>query len=360
MKKAFLIVGIAILLLVALVGGTYWWRQRQLHMAEQASANPPVTVSATHAVQKRVAPQSSAVGQIVAQAGATLSLQAAGVITALHFHSGQTVQAGQALLQVNPGALPGQLREAQAQAALAQTDYARAQKVYAIHGISTAALDKARYGAAAAAGKVQALEDALANTQLHAPFSGVLGLRTVNLGQYLTAGSPVVTLENLQQLSVDFTLPQRAAQALHPGSTVEVQIHDGDRLARYTARVTAVSSHVDADNRAMALRAQIQSAKGLKPGMYVQVHLQQAAPQDRILVPTVAVSFHSYGDFVYVLESGPDHRLIAHEQPVQTGPQLGKDVVILSGLKAGQEVVTAGQVKLRNGDTVRVNNAVTL
>ncbi|MEY2342940.1 efflux RND transporter periplasmic adaptor subunit [Acidithiobacillus sp. IBUN Pt1247-S3] len=360
MKKAFLLVGIALVLLVVVVGGSYFWRQRQLHAALQAAANPLVTVSATKAEEKSVAPEATAVGQVVAQAGAVLSLQTAGVITGLEFHSGQAVQAGQTLLQVNPGALPGQLQEARAQAALAQSNFARAQKVYAIHGISTAALDKAQYDAAAAAGKVQALQDELANTQLRAPFAGVLGLRQVNVGQYLTAGSPVVSLENLQALSVDFTLPQRSARTLHPGAQVTVQIHDGDRVEQYDATVTAVSSHVDADNRALALRARIAKPTGLKPGMYVQVRLQQAAPQAQVMIPTVAVSFHSYGDFVYVLKPGPKHTLIAHEQPVETGSQVGQMTVIRSGLQAGDEVVTAGQVKLRNGDAVRINNAVTL
>lgn len=360
MKKAFLLVGLALLLVLALVGGSYFWRQRSLHAALQAAANPLVTVSATQVTEKTVAPEATAVGQVVAQRGATLSLQTAGVISSVDFHSGQTVQAGQTLLQVNPGALPGQLQEARAQAALAQTDYQRAQKVYAIHGISQAALDKARYDAAAAAGKVQALQDALANTRLRAPFAGVLGLRQVNVGQYLLAGSPAVTLENLEQLQVDFTLPQRLARTLHPGAQVTLQIHNRDQLESYTATVMALSSHVDADNRALALRASIAKPVGLKPGMYVQVRLQQSAPQARVLVPTVAVSFHSYGDFVYVLKPGPDHRLIAHEQPVEAGSQVGQMTVIRSGLQAGEQVVTAGQVKLRNGDAVRINNAVTL
>ena len=360
MKKAFLVVGLTVLFLVAAVGGTYLWRQRQLHASLLAAAHPLVTVSASRVVQKTVAPETTAVGQIVARSGASLSLQTAGVITALWFHSGQHVQAGQELLQVNPGALPGQLREAQAEASLAQSDYVRAQKVYAIHGISTAALDKAQFSAQAAAGKVEALQDALANTRLRAPFAGVLGLRTVNVGQYLTAGSPVVTLENLQRLSVDFTLPQRAARTLHPGSAVEVQIHDGATLEHYQAQVTAISSHVDSDNRAIALRARVEQPAGLKPGMYVQVQLQQAAPQARILIPTVAVSFHSYGDFVYILRPGPDHNLVAHAQPVQTGSQIGQMTVITAGLQAGERVVTAGQVKLRNGDAVRINNAVKL
>jgi len=360
MKKAFFWIGTILVSLFAMVMGSYLWRQHQLHAALLASANPLVTVSTTRSIEKDVAPKATVVGEVVAKQGTTLSLQTSGVITALYFHSGQAVQAGQTLLQVNPGPLPGQLQEAMAQAALAKTDYDRAQKVYAIHGISTAELDKARFQAQAASSKVQSLKESLAETVLRAPFAGLLGLRLVNPGQFLKAGAPVVTLENLQQLFVDFTLPQRDARTLHPGSAVSVQIHNRDHLESYQAIVTAISNHVDPDNRAISLRARLQKPIGLKPGMYVQVILQEASPQPRVLIPTVAVSFHSYGDFVYVLTPGPHHRLIAHEQPVKTGCHVGNLVVIRSGLQAGEQVVTAGQVKLRNGDAVRVNNAVHL
>ena len=334
MKKAFFLLGIVVVLLFGGVYGWYQWRQGQLHARLAAAANPVVIVSAARVQNKSMAGELTAVGEIVPQQGAVLSPQTGGVVQHIGFHSGATAQKGQLLLSLDPGALPGQLQAAQAEADLAQVDYQRAEKVFAIHGISTAALDKARYGASVAQARVTALRESLADTQIRAPFSGVLGLRTVNLGEYVHAGMPVVHIENLQTLYADFTVPQRDVQA--------------------------VSSHVDAQNRAVSVRALVDAPLGLKPGMFVRVVLQKEAPTARLMIPTVAVSFHTYGDFVYVLTPGPDHTLIAKEQPVTTGLQRGNQVVVRSGLKAGDLVVTAGQVKLHSGDHVRINNPVHL
>ena len=252
-------------------------------------------------------------------------------------------------------------KAAQAQAALAQVDYQRAEKVFAIHGISTAALDNARYGASAARARVTALRESLADTQIRAPFAGILGLRTVNPGEYIHAGMPVVHIENLQQLYADFSVPQRNVQDVQTGAPLRIDVHNGDILRHYNAKVQAISSDVDAQNRAVSVRARIDAPQGLKPGMFVRVVLQKEAPSARLMIPMVAVSFNTYGDFVYVLTpGGPDQTLIAKEQLVTTGLQRDGEVVIRSGLKAGDLVVTAGQVKLHNGDHVRINNAVHL
>lgn len=360
MKKAFFLLGIVVVLLFGGVFGWYQWRQGRLHARLAAAANPVVTVSATRAQNESMAGELTAVGEIVPQQGAVLSPQTGGVVQHIGFHSGATVQKGQLLLSLDPGALPGQLQAAKAEADLAQVDYQRAEKVFAIHGISTAALDKARYGASVAQARVTALQESLADTQIRAPFSGVLGLRTVNLGEYVHAGMPVVHIENLQTLYADFTVPQRDVQAVQAGAPIQLDVHDGIVLRHYRAKVQAVSSHVDAQNRAVSVRALVDAPLGLKPGMFVRVVLQKEAPTARLMIPTVAVSFNTYGDFVYVLTPGPDHTLIAKEQPVTTGLQRGNQVVVRSGLKAGDLVVTAGQVKLHSGDHVRINNAVHL
>lgn len=360
MKKAFLILAMVVVLLFGAVYGWYAWRQNQLQVRLAAAAHPVVTVSATHAVTRNLAATLTAVGEIVPQQGAALSPQTGGIVRQIDFHSGQVVAAGQLLLSLDPGALPGQLQAAQAQYALSETDYQRAQKVYAIHGISTAALDKARYGARAAQAQVLALQEALTDTEIRAPFTGILSLRTVNVGEYVHAGTAVVHLENLQHLYADFSVPQRDVQALQKGSPVQIDIHNGDVVRHYRAQVLAISSHVDAENRAARVRALITAPQGLKPGMFVRVILQKEAPAAQLMIPKVAVSFNTYGDFVYVLSPGPNQQLIAKEQAVTTGMQQGSAVVIRSGLKAGDLVVTAGQVKLHNGDPVRINNAVHL
>lgn len=360
MKKAFLFLGLVVVLLFGAIYGWYSWRQQRLQAYLATTANPAVTVSATKAKYQSLAGELTAVGEIVPQQGAVLSAQVGGVIQKLYFHSGQIVSQGQLLLSLNPGNLPGQLEAARAHAELTKVDYQRAQKVYAIHGISTAALDKAKFDAQEAQGQVAALQESLADTEIRAPFTGVLSLRTVNAGEYIHPDTPVVHLENLQNLYVDFFVPQRDTQMLHSGAPVQIDIHDGNKVKHYSALVQAVSSHIDAANRAISVRAIVKAAQGLKPGMFVQAVLQKAAPKTMLMIPTVAVSFNTYGDFVYVLTPGPDHSLIAKEQKVVTGAERGENTVILSGLKTGEEVVTAGQVKLHSGDHVRINNAVHL
>lgn len=360
MTKAFFLLGIAVLLLFGGIYGWHQWRQNELQARLALAAHPSVTVSATRARLQWMAGELTAVGEIVPQEGAVLSPETGGVVRRIDFRSGASAEKGQLLLSLDPGPLSGELKTARAEAALMQENYERAKKVFAIHGISTAALDKARYGARAAEGRVLALQGSFRNTQVRAPFTGVLGLRTIDLGEYIHAGVPVVHIENLRTLYADFTVPQRDVEAVQTGARIRLDVHDRNILRRYRATVQAVSSHVDAQNRALSVRALVAAPQGLKPGMFVRVVLQKEAPTARLTIPVVAVSFNTYGDFVYVLTPGAGHSLIAQEQPVVTGMERGNSVVIRSGLKAGALVVTAGQVKLHSGDRVRINDAVHL
>lgn len=360
MKKAFVWLGISILLLFGGVYGWHLWRQGELHARLVAGAHPVVTVSAMHARYKLLAGELTAVGEIVPKEGAMLSPQTGGIVRRIGFRSGAAARKGQLLLSLDPGALSGQLKAARAKAALAQEEYWRAEKVFAIHGISTAALDKARYDASGAQARVMALKESFRDTQVRAPFSGLLGLRTVNLGEYIHAGTPVASIENLHTLYADFTVPQRYVQTVRVGAPIQLDMHEGSILRRYSAKVWAISSYADPQNRAVSVRALVNAPLGLKPGMFVRVVLQKEAPTTRLMIPTVAVSFNTYGDFVYVLTPGPDRSLVAQERQVTVGPQRGNEVMIRSGLKAGSLVVTAGQIKLHDGDSVHVNNAVHL
>ncbi|MGC8503810.1 MAG: efflux RND transporter periplasmic adaptor subunit [Acidithiobacillus sp.] len=353
------------LIIVALLfGGIFAWygmRQRALHSALAAHAHPPVTVSAAKVRKASWTPRMTAVGEIVADQGAALSPQTAGVVQSVFFRSGQSVSKGTLLLQINPGPLPGEIRAARAQAELAAVDYRRAQKLYAIHGISTAALDRARYTSQAAQAKVAALQESLADTQIRAPFSGVLGLRTVNPGQYLRTDQAVIHIENLNHLYADFTIPQRDLAAISVGAPITLSIHAGDALHHYAATVRAIDSHVDRRNRAVAVRAQVRQPQGLRPGMFVKAELKTAAAQAVLAIPMTAVSFNTYGDFVFVLRpQGSQGALVAEEEPVTLGTQQDGEVAVRSGVQAGDLVVTAGQVKLHSGDIVHLNNAVQL
>ncbi len=361
MRRMFVIAMSAVLLVFAAIYGMYRWREQRQNAQRASNAHLIVTVSARTVRYARIVPRTAVVGEIVAAQGTALSLQTSGVIEHIAFHSGQPVRSGQLLLSVDPGALPGRLQEAQADAALAREDYVRARRVYAIRGISTATLDKAKYEAMASAARVSALQESLADTILRAPFSGVLGLRKIYRGQYLRTGTPVVELIDPRKLYVDFSVPQGDAAQVHAGTGLTFALPGAHAERQYPARILALNTQVGRSNRALAVRARILGDHPLaRPGMFVLVQLPTGAARRRLLVPRIAIDYHSYGDFIYVLQRRKDGRWVAHEQSIRTGSVRGSDIVVRSGLKAGDRIVTAGQVKLHDGDPVRINNAVHL
>lgn len=354
---------LAISVMLVLLGGIYGahrWRDARQAAQRALTARKLVTVSAATVRRKQIRPKTTVVGEIVAAQGTSLSLQASGVIRRVAFRSGERVRAGQVLLRIDAGALPGQLQEAQANAVLALENYHRAEQVYAIHGMSTAALDKAKYDAVASAARVRALRESLADTVLRAPFSGVLGLRHVFPGEYVHAGSPVVDLIEPDDLYVDFAVPQSVAVRVHTGSDLDFSLSDGD-VHRYPARILAVNARIDRSSRSLAVRARILGVRRFaRPGMFVLVHLPTATALSRLVIPRVAVAYHSYGSFVYVLVRRGEGDWTAHQQVVRIGRVQGSEIVVRDGLQAGETIVTAGQVKLHQGDAVRINNAVHL
>ncbi|MHB0929476.1 MAG: efflux RND transporter periplasmic adaptor subunit [Candidatus Nanopelagicales bacterium] len=359
MKKAFLIVIPAILLLF---GGILAWHehsQKALKMRLAASANHPVVVSVTPVAQQTWTTTLTMVGTVQAVRGAALSPQVGGVVEQVQFHSGDKVRAGQVLVTLDPGSLPGKLAKAQAAEALAQVDYARAKNLYVMHGTSQAKLDQAQYGWHGAKAEVDALKQDLHEYTITAPFSGVIGLRSVNPGEYIHPGESLAYLENLDRIYVDFSVPQKDLADITMGATVDLTIERNSKLTHYPARVTALDSHVATENRAVMVRALVEHPHGLLPGMFVKATLPSGEPHPTLAVPTTAVTFNTYGDFVYVVTKHAG-KLVAHEQPIKVGEQQGDATAVVSGLTPGAQVVTAGQVKLHNGDIVIVNNAVSL
>jgi RND family efflux transporter MFP subunit len=360
MKRLFVLAISAVLLIFLAVYGAHRWREARQNAQRAQNSRREVTVSASTVRRVQILPYTAVVGEIVPAQGTTLSLQSSGIIRRIAFRSGEPVRDGQLLVRIDAGALPGQLQEAQANAALARENYYRAQKVHAIRGMSTAALDKAKYEAMASAARVTALKERLAESTLRAPFSGVLGLRTVYRGEYLRAGSPVVELIEPHRLYVDFFVPQSATARVSAGTDLTFTVSDGD-TKRYPARILALNTQIDRSSRALAVRARVLGGHHfVRPGMFVLVQLPIATVHQRLVVPRVAVTYHSYGEFVYVLQHRTNGLWIAHERIIHTGRIQGSDIEVRGGLTAGEMIVTAGQVKLHDGEAVRINNAVHL
>lgn len=324
--------------------------------------NQVQTVATMTAVETPWQSNIQSVGTITAINGAALSAQVAGIVGTINFESGKDVKKGDVLLTLRPDNDPAVLAQLQAQARLAAVNYARDRKQFAVNAISQAQLDTDRANLEAANAQVAAQEASMDEKIVRAPFSGRLGIRQVDVGQYLSPGTTVVTLEQLNPLFVDFYLPQQDIPRLQVGQTVDVGL-DAYPGQHFPAKITAIGATVTQDTRSIPVRAMLQNPDlTLRPGMFATILVDIGAPQEAVTLPQTAIAYNSYGDTVYAVDHGKDAQgheaLTARQVFVTLGATRGDQVQVLSGLQAGEEVVTAGQLKLHNGSLLAVNNSI--
>ncbi len=344
-----------LVLLSVTVGGVFGWKYLQM---QQAAAGrkppPPPVVAVTEVRQEEWRPFLTTVGTVVATAGIDVTNEVPGKVSRIHFESGDAVTEGQPLLQLDDATDRAELEGLVAAQRLAQLKYDRLAQLLPNKSASKADYDEARalFDVAIAAG--EAKKAAIAKKQIRAPFTGRLGIRKVDLGQYLAPGSAIVPLEALDPIYVDFSLPERHLATLASGQEVQVavQAFPGETI---TGRITAVNPGVDQGTRNLKLRATFQNTDHkLRPGMFAEVRvlLPQQAPV--LTLPATAITYAPYGDSVFVVEAG-EQGLTVQRRQVETGESRSGRVSVKSGLKAGDRVVSAGQVKLRNGMAVTVD-----
>ncbi len=319
---------------------------------------PPVTVSSmiarTEAWQTRLA----ATGSVTAVQGADLSAEVSGIVGQISFTSGADVAAGAVLLRLRPNDDDARLAQLQALASLAAANLARDRKQFQAEAVSRATLDADQSALAADEAQVAAQRAVMAEKVVRAPFAGRLGIRLVDLGQYLTAGTAIVTLQALDPIYVDFNIQQQALSRIAVGQTVSVHV-DAWPGRTFMARLSSINSRVNAASRMVMVRAELANHDhALVPGMFAVVAIAVGSPAALVTLPKTAISYNPYGDFIYVLQRRADGRLIAQSRIVTAGPTRGDQVAVLSGIAAGEQVVTAGQLKLRGGAPVTVNNSV--
>lgn len=324
---------------------------------------PPQTVSTAKAVFSEWQDGLQAVGTVRAVSGADIAPEVPGVVTAIHFQSGQEVQQGAPLVQLNAESDLARLQSLVAAADLADANYQRNKKQLEIQAISQAVVDADAANLKSARAQV-AEQQALVNKKLiRAPFTGRLGIRTVDVGQYVTAGTKLVTLQALDPVYVDFYAPQRSLGKLAPKQKV-ILLSDSFTGQQFSGEITSIDSKVDPATRNVLVRASARNPKrNLLPGMFVTVSITAGSPQRFITLPQTAVAYNPYGDTVFVVEEqkGQDGKtaLIAQQKFVKTGGTRGDQVAILSGINEGETVVTAGQIKLRSGGVpVIINNSI--
>jgi membrane fusion protein (multidrug efflux system) len=350
-------------IVLILIFGFEAFRSHMIAKAMKAFANPPQTVSTVVATTQDWQPQLEAVGSLRAVNGADLSLEVSGIVDQIRFHSGDDVAAGTVLLTLRADQDIAQLHALQAMADLDAINLARDQKQLRVNAISKAQVDTDEATLRNAQAQVAAQQALVDKKTLRAPFAGHLGIRQVDLGQYLGAGTTVVTLQALDPIYVDFTLPQQAVAQVDVGQTVTATV-DAFPDRTFTGKIIAISPLVSTSTRNVSVRATLANAQHrLLPGMYAKINIDVGTPQRYVTLPQTAITYNPYGDTVYLVESkGKDaqgHPILEAEQTfVTTGATRGDQISVLKGVSAGQTVVSAGQMKLRNGSHLIINNSV--
>lgn len=324
---------------------------------------PPVTVTAIKAEYQSWQPQLKAVGSLVAVQGVEVASEVAGLVRGVYFKSGDEATKGEVLVQLDADADVAQLHALEAAAELAQTAYDRDRKQLAVQAVSQAVVDADAADLKTKRAQVAQQAALVAKKTIRAPFAGRLGISSVNLGQYLSPGDNIVTLQALDPLHADFYLPQEDLSRLAVGQRVGVST-DAYPGRSFPGRITAVNPKVDAATRNVQVEATIANpGHELLPGMYVSVQVRSGAAQRYLTLPQTVVSYNPYGDTVFVVQQGPrgptgKAELTVRQTFITVGPVRGDQVAILKGVKEGELVVSSGQLKLRNGSAVVIDNRV--
>ena len=329
-----------------------------------ALSNPPQTISALTAATSEWQPKLEAIGSLRAVRGADLSLEASGVVESISFNSGDDVQEGATLLKLRTADDVARLESLKAMAELNEITLDRAQRLLKTQAVSQAQLDSDAANLKNAKAQVEQQQAIVDKKILRAPFAGHLGIRAVDLGQYLGAGTPIVTLQALDPIYVDFFVPQQSVDQVRLGQQVAIKV-DAYKDQTFSGEISAVNPKVDISNRNVQIRAILKNPDHkLLPGMYATVDIAVGSPATYVTLPQTAITYNPYGDTVYVVESkgsGGEGKpqFVARQTFVTIGPTRGDQVAILRGIEAGDTIVTAGQIKLHNGSVVMIDNSVT-
>jgi membrane fusion protein (multidrug efflux system) len=359
----------AVVVLVVVIAGVKAYSVSQMIEHFKSQGAPKFTVSAGKAEMMPWQPTLSAVATLHAVRGADLSPEVAGIVDAIEFESGQDVKAGQLLVRLRAADDLAHLASLKATAALDQTVYTRDQVQFDAQAISQATLDSDAAALKVAQAQVDEQRAVADKKFIRAPFSGRVGIRAVDPGQYVAAGTKLVTLQALDPIYADFYLPQQDLAQIAVGQSVGVTASPSGKPV--TGKIDAVNPQVDTNTRNMQVRASLRNP-GLKllPGMYVNVNVDTGGEQRYLTLPQTAVVYNPYGASVFVIKpvgaapAAPNTSpaaqgdLAVEQRFIETGPTRGDQVAILKGIQEGDLVVTSGQLKLKNGALVIVDNSV--
>jgi len=358
---------IIMLLIAAIIfGGIYAFQQFRNKMIQQAikgQANPPQSVSTTVTQTSPWQPSVEAVGNLRASNGTSLASEVSGIVTAIHFDSGAIVKTGQLILELNAAPLKAQLEQLKVSVRLAKQTFDRDLAQLKMQAVSQAAVDISAANLKSALAQVTMQEAIIAQKSIRAPFSGQLGIRQVDLGQYLAPGTALVNLQKLDPMYLDFTVPQAQIELIHVGDSVTVQTNAFPNKT-FTGTISAIEQQVDIATRNLKVRASIANPNGeLLPGLFATARVKRGDEKQYVTLPNSAIAYNPYGSTVFIVKNegkGADGKpkLVVEQRFVTTGFTRGDQVAVLTGLQVNEVVVTSGQLKLRNGTPIFVNNSV--
>ncbi|MCB1678912.1 MAG: efflux RND transporter periplasmic adaptor subunit [Halioglobus sp.] len=352
--RAYLLVALLLLLIFGAISG-YLYRQFAVFSAMDPTP-PPVTIGAAPADTRQWTDVLGAVGTIRAVQGVELSSRESGEVIAIAVESGDQVQAGDLLLQLNDKVELASRERQRATLELARLLYERDQKLLRQKSIPQSQYDRSKADLGSAAAQLAETEARLEDKQVRAPFDATVGIVHVKTGDYIEPGTAIATLQDLRRLEVDFTVPGRYFPQLHRGQQVRVSV-DAYPQRSFGATLRAIDAQVDAGTRNLLLRARLEESSGLLPGMFAQIEVHLSAPQPRVTVPETAVTYSLHGDTVFVIEQRQGTLRVA-PVIVRVGDSREGRTAIVSGLEAGSHVVIAGQNKLYPGAAVVIDESV--
>jgi membrane fusion protein (multidrug efflux system) len=357
-------IALGLTLVLVFVIGTKKRQFDAMKAAGQQRAPRTESVATFIATQQTWPEQLHAVGSIEPIQGVRLDAEMGGVVRAINFANGQQVDAGEVLVQLDVAVEQAQLRAHEATARLAEVEFKRATTLRESGNVPQSQLDRARADLEKADAEVHNLKAIIERKTIRAPFSGRVGIRQINLGQYVAQGAPIVTLQSYQQVFVNFTLPQQALARLSPDLPLTLrsdvypeQIFDG--------RLTAISPEIDPITRTVQLQGTLDNPQGrLRAGLFVKVTLTLPDDNPVLVVPATAIVYAPYGNTIYKVDTQPDPaansaRTVAQQSFIRIGKRRGDFVSVLEGVEAGDEVIAAGAFKLRNGAPIQINNDLT-
>ncbi len=356
-NRAVIWTAIVVVLALGLLFAAKAWMAHRAKTAQAHHGAYVVSVEAAAVQTVSWQNQIHAVANLLAVEGVHLVPQLTGQAIGIYFHSGEYVRKGQRLLQLDNSNQLAQLSADHAAETLAKLNYQRAVQLYAVHATSQANLESTQAAYESAKAATNDVQATLGKLVVRAPFSGWMGVREVSIGQYLSPGTEIAALNVWDPLRAQFTVPQSDLSLVRPGQIVDIEVNAfPGRL--FEGKVTALGSEIDPSSRNFTVQASLRNPKNLlRPGMFGTVRLLVGTAHTSLAVPATAISYNTFGDFVYVIESRAvaGHNMpVAVATPVQVGETRDDLTEIVNGLKAGEEVVTAGQVKLHDGAAIAI------